>query len=70
MAKLGSRLPGMYSEQASNNLLHFAGHKEVIAVVYGIALFVFVCLIALGIVAIAGKSIREYDEKNHESYLG
>ncbi|MEX2415051.1 MAG: hypothetical protein WD424_02820 [Paenibacillaceae bacterium] len=36
----------------------------------GIAIIVFTCLVALWIVRIAGKGVREFDESKHESFLG
>lgn len=40
------------------------------SLVIGIALVVITCLFAWWIVSIAGKSIREFDESKHESFLG
>ncbi|MCS7464607.1 hypothetical protein N0M98_31410 [Paenibacillus doosanensis] len=36
----------------------------------GIIIIVITCLFALGVVRIAGNSIRNYDESEHESFLG
>ncbi|WP_261808035.1 hypothetical protein [Paenibacillus sp. N3.4] len=36
----------------------------------GIVIIVVTCLFALWIVKIANKSIREFDESKHESFLG
>ncbi|WP_269432490.1 hypothetical protein [Gordoniibacillus kamchatkensis] len=40
------------------------------ATLIGFALLLAACLVAVGIVRIAGKSIREYNESEHESFLG
>ncbi|MDB4868152.1 MAG: hypothetical protein JWR03_2485 [Cohnella sp.] len=36
----------------------------------GIVLIAVACLFAVWIVRLAGKSIREFDESKHESFLG
>jgi hypothetical protein len=40
------------------------------ALTIGIVIIVVTCLFALWIVRIANKSIREFDESKHESFLG
>lgn len=39
-------------------------------VAIGVTLILVACVFALWIVRIAGKSIREFDESKHESFLG
>jgi len=38
--------------------------------ILGIILIVVTCLVAIGIGAVANKNVKQYDEKNHESFLG
>lgn len=40
------------------------------AITIGVILFLITCLFAVGVVRVANRSIREYDESTHESFLG